>query len=259
MSSEVHGLDGCRVAVTRPEAGGDVLSELLRAEGAIPVAVPLIAIRPPADAGPLRAALAELDDFDWVVFTSANAVQSVGAVLEATGRSGAAGGSRVAAVGPATARAVVDVLGWEVDVVPERYAGDAVVAAMSACAPVAQRRVLWPRAETAREALPRDLAAAGARVDAPVAYRTAPLPNAAREIADLLETGALHAIILTSPSAVRCLAAARPRTNRATFCSMGSSTAEAMRRHGLPVHVEPDQHTIPALVDALRVYLDRLK
>jgi uroporphyrinogen-III synthase len=250
-------LHGRRVAVTRPAADADQLAMLLRLNGAVPVILPLVGVEAAADLAPLAAAISRLPTYDWVVFTSANAVRMVQAELR---RSRAAAGlrpRRTAAVGPATAKAVIDLLGWSVDVVPDDFIGAALPAAMVAVAPLRGSSVLWPRAAAAQDALPRELAAAGAMVDAPVAYRTVARVDAARELARLLNEAALDVVTFTSPSAVNCLASISTETGAAVVAVIGASTAAAARQKGLPVHVEPGQHTIPGLVDALSEYLRR--
>jgi uroporphyrinogen-III synthase len=241
-------LKGLRVAVTRPADGPDVLAGALEARGATAVAAPLVRITSPADGAPLSAALERLGTYDWVVFTSANAVRAVGPGL-------APPAARIAAVGPATAEAIAGILGWRVHAMPGEFTGRAVTAAMLRQGPLDGARVLWPRAEAAREELREQLAAAGAHLDAPVAYRTVQLPQNAARLAGMIETGAVDVVTLTSPSAARCLADAVASTGRAVIAVIGPSTAEAARASGLPVHVEPAAHTIPDMVEALETYL----
>jgi uroporphyrinogen III methyltransferase / synthase len=249
-------LHGCRVAVTRPASGADQFADLLRLHGAVPVILPLVGVEAATDRAPLAAAVARLATYDWVVLTSANAVRVLQAEIL---RSGAASvrPRRTAAVGAATALAVIDLLGWPVDVVPDDYIGVALPSAMDAVAPLAGASVLWPRAAAAQEGMPRELAIAGARVDSPVAYRTVARTDAASELARLLSDAALDVVTFTSPSAVNCLASVSPQTGDAVVAVIGASTAAAARQKGLPVHVEPERHTIPALVEALREYLRR--
>jgi uroporphyrinogen III methyltransferase/synthase len=251
-------LRGMRVAVTRPVEGADELTELLRARGAEVVQSPLLRLTGPHDPAPLQQAIRNIDAYDWIVFTSANAVRFVARGLDAVGRAQAPR-ARVLAVGPATSAAVTEELGWRVDVVPERYAGDAVVQAMSAADDLRGRRVLWPRARDAREAIRRDLTAAGALLDDPETYGTDPVPEAAHELALLLHRGELHALTFTSPSAVAALALARPRMGACAVAVIGPSTREAAEAASLPVHVEPADHTIPALVDELALFLARTR
>jgi uroporphyrinogen-III synthase len=247
-------LAGVRVAVTRPAEGAGDLARLLEAEGALPLVLPLVRIEALAEGG-LRPALAQVADYAWVVFTSASAVRAVHTALQAQAVPLSNAPRRVAAVGPATAAVVRQLLGWRVDAVPEPYTGAAVAAAMEAVAPLTGARVLWPRAESARDVLPRDLEAAGALLDAPVAYRTVLLPDAAATLAGYVQAGAVDVLTFTSPSAVHAFCLADAAVLRAVVAVIGSTTAAAARQKRLPVHVEPEQHTIAALVAALRDHL----
>src|SRR5208282_1783503 len=140
--------------------------------------VPTIAIGPPADPGPLTRALAELraGAYGWVAFTSANGVEQTWASLVASGSDARAfGGARLAAIGPATARAL-EQYGLRADVIAKEFRGEGLadellrVLAGGAVA----TRVLLPRAAKAREALPEALRAAGCVVDVVAAYETLP-------------------------------------------------------------------------------------
>lgn len=260
-----RGVEGVRVAVTRPlvpgAAGGtedqDPLAAELAAAGAFVVRFPLVAIVEPDDREPLQSAAGAWRSYDWLVFTSGNAVRFFARALrdaESDPRGGAAS-PRVAVVGPATAAAVEAELGLPVAVMPEYFTGDELAAAMAMVAPVRGATVLWPRALEARLALPRDLEAAGARLDAPVTYRTVPLPDAAAALVQLMADGGVDVVTLTSPSAVRSLTAAGLPPGGATIAAIGTSTAEAAMSAGLPVHVVPVHQTIPGLVAALVEYL----
>lgn len=245
-----------RIAVTRPADSAEELAALLRDGGADPVILPLTRIVPVADAE-LRAAAERIADYDWVVVTSVNAVQALARV-----RGDDAEGTRltepraVAAVGSATADAVRALLGWRVDVVPEEFTGAALVPAMTGHGLQPGATVLWPRAEHAREELAHGLEAAGATLHAPVAYSTRPNPENARELARRVEAGEIDVIVFTAPSAIVSYAAATPR-GTAVHAVIGPSTADAARAQGLPVHVQPPEHTIPALVRSVFEYLGR--
>jgi uroporphyrinogen III methyltransferase / synthase len=254
-ASSSEPLNGRRVAVTRSASDADQLATLLRLNGAVPVILPLVGVEAATDLDELTAAISRLSTYDWVVFTSANAVRVVQAELQRSGVVAGVRPLRTAAVGPATARAVIDLLGWSVDVVPDDFIGAALPSAMAVVAPLRGASVLWPRAAAAQDVLPRELTAAGAIVDAPVAYYTVARIDAARELTRLLSEAALDVVTFTSPSAVNCLASISTDTGAAVVAVIGASTAAAARQKGLPVHVEPGQHTIPALVDALREYL----
>jgi uroporphyrinogen-III synthase len=241
-------LQGWRVAITRPAESSAELSDELARLGATPIAVPLIRAVPPEDDSDLRRVAGRLGTYDWIVFTSANAVR---ALTDAAGR-GMAPPARIAAVGPATAAAVEALLGWEVAVLPEEFTGGGLVEAMAAGASLAGVKVLWPRALSSRPELPEGLRKAGAVLDDPVAYRTVPRPAAAVRLGAMVAEGAVDAIIFTSPSAVSAFTAAGVGgSGSAIVAAIGPSTAKMARRHGLEVHVQPQRHTIPALVAAI--------
>jgi uroporphyrinogen-III synthase len=140
-------------------------------------------------------------------------------------------------------------------VVPHTFAGSSLAAAMAATAPLAGARVLWPRAEGARDELAMDLRAAGARLDAPVAYRTIPLPHGAGRLAGLVAAGEIDVVTFAAPSAVRVYAGGGGSAGRAVIAVIGPSTAAAVLDAGMPVHVAPEEHTVAALVDALHEFL----
>jgi uroporphyrinogen III methyltransferase / synthase len=243
-------LHGRCIVVTRAEEGGSALTELLRERGARVLELPLIRVLPPLDPAPLEAAAARLSSYDWVVFTSATAVRAFRAVLLRAG-SPEARPRWAAAVGSATARAVAGELGWSVDAVPDEFSGAHLTSAISAVASVAGRSVLWPRAAGALAAVRHDLEAAGARLDAPEAYRTEPLPDAAAELAHRIAARDVDAVTFTSPSAVRCYAATAAAVGDVCVAVIGPSTAAAARAAGIRVHIQPQEHTFRGLAEEL--------
>jgi uroporphyrinogen-III synthase len=244
-------LRGVRVAVTRPADSAEELAAPLRRLGAEVELAPLIAVLPPPDPRPVAVAAQTLAQFDWIVFTSANAVRHFAALLPGPVPGDRPPHLRVAVVGPGTESAVRRDLGWSADACPAAYTGAALAAAMAAIEPLRGTNVLWPRARDAQDILPADLRAAGAILTAPVAYRTEPDPAAARRLIRLLDDDRLDAVTLTSPSAAQCLAGAGAIPHRVVVAVIGPTTAAAARDHGIPVHVQPEEHTIPGLVAAL--------
>jgi uroporphyrinogen-III synthase len=244
-------LRGVRVAVTRPADSAAELAEPLCRLGAEVELAPLIAVLPPLDPGPLADAAQALAQFDWIVFTSANAVRYFAALLPGPVSRGLPPHLRVAVVGPGTEAAVRTELGCVAAACPAEYTGAALAAAMAAIEPLGGTNVLWPRARDARDILPADLRAAGAVLTAPVAYRTEPDPAAARRLIRLMADHRLDAVTLTSPSAAHCLAGAGAIPPGVVVAVIGPTTAAAARDHGIPVHVQPEEHTIPGLVAAL--------
>lgn len=248
-------LRGRRVVITR---GGETLTDLaaqLRRLGAEPLIAPTIAIAPPADFGPLDAAIGALDRYDGIAFTSANAVRAFRDRLALAGRDLAAlAGLRCGAVGLATAAALAEA-GREADIVPRRQMAEELVAAFG---DVAGRRILFPASDIARPTLPDGLRARGARVDVVIAYRTIPAaPESDAPLVNLLRAGMVDAVTFTSPSTVRGFldllpAADLRRASRppAIVC-IGPTTAGAARAAGLPVDAVAAEYSIAGLLAAL--------
>jgi len=251
-------LDHRTVVVTRGKAGEDALSARLAALGAEVRELPAIGFAPPADPGPLDAALRGLAGFDWVAFASATAVERTLERLVALGLPRAAlAGPRLAAVGAATAAR----LAREVrppDLVPGEATGEALAAALASA--VRGRRVLVPRPAAGRPELIAGLEAAGATVTAVEAYRTVPAPpETLVPLAGWLAAGEVDAVAFASPSAVQAVVAAlgtgAAGLGRVLLAAIGPTTAQALREAGLPSGVVPGEHTGEALADAIAARL----
>jgi uroporphyrinogen III methyltransferase/synthase len=237
-------LSGWRVVVTRAAAQAPPLVAALAARGAEVVELATISVEDPADGGEaLRAAAREVDGFDWVVFTSANAVARLVAEIPDPRALGAV---RVAAIGAGTAKALRD-RGVDVDLVPDCYVAEALVARFPP-AP-AGGRVLLPRAAVAREILPEGLRRLGWEVEVVEAYRTVPAvpPPAALEAS----RGA-DAVVFTSSSTVdgyRRLVA--PGDVPPVVVSIGPVTSATLGAAGVALTIEAGVHSLGGLVDAL--------
>src|SRR5581483_514927 len=193
---ESRPLFGRRIVVTRAREQASGLVERLDELWAATVELPVIEIVEPADGGAaLREAARRVGDYDWVAFTSANAVTRFFAALGDVGAdTRALGGRRVAAIGPGTAEALAGA-GVRADLVPERFVAESLLEAF----PPGPGRVLLPRAAVARDALPAGLAGRGFTVDVVEAYRTVvgrPAPEA------LAAAGGADAVTFTSSSTV---------------------------------------------------------
>jgi uroporphyrinogen III methyltransferase/synthase len=259
-------LFGKRVLVTRAQEQAAGTAALLLDHGARPLVVPTIAIHPPSDPAPLARALGELraGGYGWAVFTSENGVLRTWEALVASGGDARAfGAARVAAIGPATARAL-DRHGLRADVVAKEFRGEGLAEEMlRAIASQPDRgghagRVLLARAAKARDVLPEALRAAGCSVDVVAAYETRPAP---RETVDALaadlEAGRVDAVLFTSSSTVDNLCdllgadRAAALLGRALIASIGPVTTETARARGLRVEVTAATYTVPGLVAAL--------
>lgn len=242
------------VVVTRGKGGEDALSARLRALGAEVREIPSIAFAPPADPGPLDAALRDLSRFDWAVFASATAVERTLERLAALGLpTGPLARLSLAAVGPATAEALARAV-RPPDLVPAEAKGEAMAAALAGR--VRGRRVLLPRPAEGRPELLDGLRGAGADVTAVEAYRTvAAPPEAIRPLAGWIEAGEVAAVAFASPSAVRAVVAGlgdrAHLLRRVLLGAIGPTTADALRELGLPVAAQPVRHTGADLAEAI--------
>lgn len=251
-------LSGVSVVVTRAREQSQSLVSGLVAAGATVVVLPVIAVGDPADGGrALADAAARARDYEWIVFTSANAVDRFVACLR-DGRD--LGQARLAAVGPATADALA-AHHLMVDVQPPEATAEALVGSMADCpvdagAPGASSgRVLFPRAADARAVLAPGLRAKGWHVDEVEAYRTATAGADDGATADAVDAASKADVVtFSSPSTVtRYVELAQGRVPPVVAC-IGPVTAEAARRAGLVVDVEAGQHSAQGLVAALVDY-----
>ena len=250
---ERRALSGWRVLVTRAQSPSSTLARSLAEAGAEVVAVPATRIEA-LDTGRLRAAISYLDAYDWIAFTSQNAVEQFWRVLQDCGLdTRALAALRVVGVGPATADALL-AHGISVDVTPERFVAEGVLEALERREDVHGARVLYVAAEGARDVLPNGLANLGAHVDVVPIYRSVP-DNDAIDAMRAFATDARERslVAFTSASAVRAYVdgVGRDVAARAAVASIGPTTSAAAREAGLDVRVEAAQSTIPALVDAI--------
>ena len=209
----------------------------------------------------LSRSIAELGIYQWLVLTSVNAVDFFFARLRVLGAdSRALGACRVCAVGPKTAAAIRS-HGIEPDLIPEDYKAEGVVTAFARHS-VAGARILFPRADKARDVVPEGLARLGARVDAPVAYCNVVPPQLPDEAVRALEERRIACLTFTASSTVDNLAALLGRERLlallegVAIAAIGPITAASCRRLGLDVHIEPQQYTLVAMTEAIVHYFE---
>jgi uroporphyrinogen-III synthase len=245
-----------RVLVTRAPHQASALAEALTAAGLQPVLIPTIELADPTTFVPLDAALASLSTFHWLIFTSANAVEAFHRRLRSNQRSSC----RIAAIGPATARAL-EAVGLRADLMPQQAVAESLADAL---VPLALQpngsptRFLLIRAEEARDILPDTLRAAGADLTIAPAYRTV-IPQASlSEIHTLFRTPANYpdAITFTSSSTATNLFALLEAAGIALppaplRISIGPITSQTLREHHLPPHAEAAEANISSLVEAV--------
>ena len=246
-------LAGRRVAVTRAREQSAALAESLARLGAEVIEAPAIELADPPSWQPLDDALQRLDTFDWIVWTSANAVARLFARLGATGFDSArltAPPARSLAIGPATARAL-RAFAIEAEVVDEHRA-EGVVERLSRV-PLLGRIVWLPRALEGRDVLPEALRERGAEVVVTPVYASRPSLEGVAPARVALQEGRLDAVTFTSGAIARAFVQALEGASLAKVvrASIGPVTSEALNALGIPPQVEAREATVPALVAAL--------
>lgn len=244
-------LAGRRVLVTRAPQDAGALRGLLEARGATVLELPAVAIEPPEDTERLDYALGRLAEYDWIVFTSRNAVRAVFERLSALEASPAF--PQVAAVGPATA-AELEARDIGVNCLPTEATGEALAAAMRGLG-MQGVQVFLPAGNLSRPLVRQELEDAGARVDEIVAYRTLRPADVEPSSLQAVRRGEIDAIAFLSPSAVRNLADMVGPDLRALhgvdLVCIGPTTAAAVRELGLQPAAVAETHTLGGLVETL--------
>jgi uroporphyrinogen III methyltransferase / synthase len=253
-------LFGRRILVTRPKDQARDLVERLEAMGAEAIEAPMIRIVPPDDFGPMDAAIERIAEFDWVVFTSGNAVDAfIDRLLEGPRDLRALKDVKLCVVGPATGDRLAR-YGLKVDLTPAEYRAEAVARAMTEYGDVTDQKVLLPHADIGREVLAEELRRHGADVTEVVAYRTVvadPEREGEPDVYRMLLERRIDVVTFTSASAVRnfvrVLGAEPAADLLATIevAAIGPVTAEAAAHHNIRTTIAPQSYTIPALVDAI--------
>lgn len=226
----------------------------------------MIRIVPPEDDAPLKQAARDVKEFDWIVFTSANAVDAfMTALLEVSHDIRSLAGPHIATVGSGTAERLAR-YGIRVDLVPDEFRAEAVVAALEEHGRIEGASVLVPRADIGRDVIAEGLRAAGAEITDVVAYCTV-LEDAQQEdgpdVYRMLLDEKIDVVTFTSPSAVRNFSqiyGAEQTTDllkHTIVATIGPVTADAAIQLGIPVTVQPTVSTIPALVDAIAAHVSR--
>jgi uroporphyrinogen-III synthase len=253
-------MQGKRIVVTRALHQARELSSLLIQHGAEALLYPCIAIVPPEDTRQLDSTLQQMDHFDWLLLTSANAVMVLSQRLALTNLIPPSS-MALACVGPATAEAAQRLLGIQARAIPEEYVAEALVELIK---PVLPARVLVLQAEKARPVLREKLAVAGATITALAAYRTVQGEGGVH-LSTLLKEQQIDAITFTSASTVEnCIRRLQAEgadpalLTHVCLACIGPVTAQAMHKAGLVVGVMPAEHTIEGLVEELEAHFRSL-
>ncbi len=259
-------LEGKYAAVACSPRKSRKLLSGLREMGARVDALAVILIRELEDQSALDAALRELDKYSWVIFTSSYAVLIFAERLLKLGiQDGAIRHSNICAVGPGTEETLRE-HGIDVSLVPEEFVAEGVLDALAGqhggLKNLAGTRILMPRAREGRDILPRELAAAGARVDVIPCYETVP-GKVEAEVLNSLRAHAPDLLVFTSSSTVRYFVSilgeqeAKRLLHQSTVAVLGPVTATTVEELGQKPEILPDQNTIPSLLEAIRSFYCR--
>ncbi|HUA36319.1 MAG TPA: uroporphyrinogen-III C-methyltransferase [Candidatus Binataceae bacterium] len=254
-------LFGRRIVITRARDKASVFAAELARLGAEVIEFPTIETAPPSSFATLDRAIKAIDRFDWIIFTSATGVEAFVERLKTLKRDiRSIGRASIAAIGPATAERLRD-YALNVAAMPAEFRAEAIIDAIGA-RKIAGARILIPRAQVAREVLPKLLRQSGARevVVAP-AYRTVqPKGQGVDRLRTLTASNDIDLVAFTSSSTVANFSAMLGKNARGLkAAAIGPITADTARRGGFDVVVEPADYTIPALVNAICRHFERAR
>ena len=253
-------LFGWQVLVPRTKEQAASLSDQLRSYGAVPAEVPTIAVEPPRTPQQMERAVKGLvtGRYEWIAFTSVNAVKAVREKFEEYGLDARAfAGIKVAAVGEQTAKALVE-FGVKPDLVPSgEQSAAGLLEDWPPYDPVFDPidRVFLPRADIATETLVAGLIELGWEVDDVTAYRTVRASPPPAETREAIKSGGFDAVLFTSSSTVRNLVGIAGKPHNVTIIAcIGPATAKTAEEHGLRVDVLSPEPSVQKLAEALADY-----
>jgi uroporphyrinogen III methyltransferase/synthase len=255
-------LAGKRILVTRARQQASALSRMLAEKGAEPIELPAIEIRQLQDTSELDAAINNLANYQWLIFTSPNGVEAFFERLKAQSMdSRDLHGLTVGVIGPATA-AALQKWGVSPDYMPPVYTTAALLAGLKSLG-VAGKRFLLPRADIVDKELSDGLINLRARVKGVTAYRTIAAGPEIEQAKTLLAEGGVDVVTFTSSSTVtnllQSLGPASKLLERVKVAAIGPKTAETAQKAGLKVDILAREQTIPGLVESIVEYYEKEK
>ena len=261
MANAPAALAGKRIVITRGRDRAGVLADRLAALGAEVISIPTIEIREPKSWEPLDEAIRRLEEFDFLLVTSASGVRNFLARLGACGRTiGDLDRLEIGAIGPITTQEFSRA-GVSVDFVPREYRAEGLLQVLVS-RDLRGKRFLIPRAKVARDLVPRVLTEMGARVTVVEAYETVRPSFSSGEL-DRLLSPPPDMITFTSSSTASNFVAllgeprAREVLSAAAVASIGPITSETLCALGASVDAEARVSTMVGLVDAIKEYFAR--
>lgn len=253
-------LAGRRIIVTRSLSRLDELAALLKEAGAEMLPLPTIRIAPPDDAAPLAEAVDNAEKYDWIFFTSSNAVDAfMNRFVAARHEESLNSILRVAAVGAATAEALAE-YSVHVDFQPQIFTGEALATSFAESGEIRGKKILLPRSDIAPPAIIEILHSYGAGTKEVTAYRTVPETKHGEEYNRLFAEESADMITFTSSSTVHNLMAlltppaAVFLREKLPSASIGPVTSKTLGEYGITPAVEPKEHTAKGMIEAIIAY-----
>jgi uroporphyrinogen III methyltransferase/synthase len=257
-------LFGKKIVITRARAQASGLISKLTKLGAHCLEIPTIQIIPPKDIAPLKKAINNLKNYDWLIFTSVNGVKFFFDTLFDMGKDvRSLGHLKLACIGPVTKERLAD-YGIICDILPKTFQAESVVDAFAETN-IQGKKILLPRAKVARSILPEELTKMGAILDEVTAYETILSTQGQETLISMLTDREVDAVTFTSSSTVsNFMSLLESRDAKALLqdvivASIGPITSNTIRSFGIEPDIEADPYTIPGLVDALLTHETKVK
>ena len=249
-------LFGKRVLVTRARSQASKLVKQLEDLGADVLEYPTIEIVPVRDPAPLDEALRNIANYDWMMFTSSNAVRGIAARMKAIGiDSRALAHLKFGVNGPSTAKALAEI-GINADLVPDQYLASAMVELLNK-ENIVPNNVLFPRSEIGRETLANGLKELGSKVDEVVAYSTEP-PNDTGDLARAAYEEGIDFTTFTSSSTVRnlvdLLGGSPDLINTSKTVIIGPITGDTAKELNVNIDIQAQTQSIAGIVEAITAH-----
>jgi uroporphyrinogen-III synthase len=250
-------LRGKRILVTRAAEQAESFSAKIRARGGQPVEIPVLAFRRPEDPSEIETALQYLQDYRWVVFTSANGVRYFFQILREAGFDYPVG-VKTAVVGQKTFRALQK-YGVNADLIPEQFVAESLLERLKSEVRSGDA-VLMPRGNLARKKLSEELSEFGANVTDLVVYETVVNRDGGKTLNTLLKDRRLDMVTFTSSSTVKYFLelleerGGRKYLDDVKIACIGPITAKTANEHGLAPGIIADQYTVDGLLDAIEQF-----
>jgi uroporphyrinogen III methyltransferase/synthase len=252
-------LAGRTIVVTRPQDRANEMANAIVALGGEPMICPMVEVRPLPIRKENPGLLDNLQRFEWLIFTSANAVEAFHGLLKENRTASLPASLRIITVGKKTADAVRE-MGWCVEAIGEQTSAEGVVATLLQRGVGRSTSILFPRALEGREIIPQELAKIGANIVVLPVYQTVPvIPKDFDELRARLRERTIDAITFTSPSAVKQYfrlfpVKEWPVSHEICLAAIGQTTAAAIIEHGLRVNVIPETASAVEMVEGIAEY-----